>query len=74
MTFESILPLIKEGQKAVRLGWSGAEDYIFLVKDTQILQQETTPFLMIQVQGEGLSMFQPTVCDILATDWEIVHE
>lgn len=72
MNFESILPLIKDGKKAKRTGWSGAEEYIYLVSDTEIHQTTTTPFFVIQVTGEGLSMFQPTVCDLLASDWIVV--
>ncbi|EHR37138.1 DUF2829 domain-containing protein [Facklamia languida] len=74
MNFESILPQIKAGQKAVRQGWSGAEEYIYLIGQSLIDNQPMTPFLVIQVTGEGLSMFQPTVCDLLAEDWVIVDD
>lgn len=74
MNFESILPKIKAGQKAVRQGWSGAEEYIYLSPQSQVDQKPITPFFVIQVTGEGLSMFQPTVCDLLAEDWVIVDD
>lgn len=73
MTFENILPKLKDGQKVVRSGWGGAEEYVFL-KDIGELDGTTmTPFFVIQVEGEGLSMFQPTDCDILAEDWKVVE-
>ncbi len=69
MKFEEILPKLKQGEKFVRQGWGGLEEYIVL-KDTKTLDgQKFTPYFVISVKGEGYSMFQPTVCDILATDW-----
>ena len=31
------------------------------------------PYFVINVVGEGYTMFTPTVCDILAEDWEVVQ-
>lgn len=73
MTFEEVLPKIKQGKKAIRSGWGGAEEYIEMIPERELDGQHINPFFVIQVVGEGLTMFQPTVCDILATDWEIVE-
>jgi len=73
MTFEKILPQLKSGEKAVRTGWGGAEEYILLKDIGKLDGTSMTPFFVIQVEGEGLSMFQPTDCDILAEDWKVVE-
>ncbi|MCR5492631.1 MAG: DUF2829 domain-containing protein, partial [Streptococcus sp.] len=35
-----------------------------------------TPYFLINVsgEGEGFSMWSPTPCDVLATDWVEVHD
>ena len=33
MTFEAVLPALKEGKKAVRTGWEGTELYVQLVPE-----------------------------------------
>ena len=79
MNFEQILPILKNGGKAVRTqGWGGAENYVQLF-DT--LEQNgvalpVTPYFLINVSGdgEGFSMWSPTPCDVLATDWVEVHD
>lgn len=73
MTFEEILPKIKRGNKAVRQTWQAGEQFIKLVNPQEFEGQPLTPYLLIMVEGEGYSMFQPTVCDILAQDWVIVE-
>lgn len=80
MTFESILPILKSGKKAVRTqGWSGAENFI-AIYDSIILengeQLQVTPYFLINVSGdgEGYSMWSPTPCDVLANDWEVVDD
>ena len=37
---------------------------------------EVTPYFLINVSGdgEGFSMWSPTPCDVLATDWVEVHD
>lgn len=72
MTFEEILPRLKDGEKIIRKGWGGAEEYVILKNERSLDGSHLNPFMVIQVEGEGLTMFQPTVCDILAEDWEIV--
>lgn len=72
MTFEEILPHLKQGEKIIRAGWGGAEEYVKYVPATTLEGETMTPYFVINVTGEGYSMFQPTVCDILADDWEIV--
>lgn len=74
MTFEEILPQFKQGAKIIRSGWSGAEEFVEYVPTTTLNGQLMTPYFAIRVIGEGYSMFQPTVCDILADDWKIVDD
>ncbi|MDT2739742.1 DUF2829 domain-containing protein [Enterococcus canintestini] len=74
MTFEEILPHLKKGEKIIRKGWSGFELYVTLVKGEVYDNSPVTPYFLIKTADEGFSSFAPTVCDILANDWEIVHE
>lgn len=73
MTFEAILPEIKNGKKAIRQGWDGSELYIFEVQQPKEAGEAVTPYFLIRTkETPALSMFQPTVCDILADDWVLV--
>lgn len=73
MTFEEILPHLKAGKKVIREGWTGAELYVKLVGTGELDGETLNPYFVINVKGEGYTMFQPTVCDILADDWKIVE-
>ena len=73
MTFEEILPQLKAGKKIIRKGFSGAELYVKLVGESKIDGEKLNPYLLINVEGEGYTMFTPTVCDLLADDWQIVE-
>ncbi|MEO1768653.1 DUF2829 domain-containing protein [Candidatus Enterococcus ferrettii] len=73
MTFEEILPQLKKGQKIIRKGWSGFELYVILVNGETYQDTLVTPYFLIKTADEGFSSFAPTVCDILAEDWEIVE-
>lgn len=73
MTFEEILPLLKEGKKVIRTGWPGAELYVRLVEESTFDGETLTPYFLINVEDEGYTMFTPTVCDILAEDWKVVE-
>lgn len=78
MNFEQILPILKDGGKAVRTqGWGEAENFVKLyhsitLETGEIL--EVTPYFLIHVsgEGEGYSMWSPTPCDVLANDWKVV--
>lgn len=72
MTFEQVLPQLKSGKKVIREGWSGAELYVKLGEGTHN-GEKLNPYFLINVVGEGYTMFTPTVCDILAYDWKIVE-
>ncbi|MDO4635033.1 MAG: DUF2829 domain-containing protein [Streptococcus sp.] len=78
MTFEEILPGLKLKGKYVRTGWSGAENYVQLFDEITVDGQmlAATPYFLINVsgEGEGFSMWSPTPCDILATDWVEVND
>ena len=78
MTFEEILPGLKVKKKYVRTGWGGAENYVQLFDTIEQngVALEVTPYFLINVsgEGEGFSMWSPTPCDVLATDWVEVHD
>ena len=73
MTFEEILPGLKEKKKYVRTGWGGAENYVQLFFSIEQIgvSLPVSPYFIIKVsgEGEGFSTWSPTPCDVLATDW-----
>lgn len=73
MTFEEILPRLKAGEKIIREGWGGAELYVRFIGESRQDGEKLNPYFVINVQGEGYTMFTPTVCDILADDWKVVE-
>lgn len=73
MTFEEVLPRLKANEKIIRKGWAGPELYVKLVGPSEIDGEKLNPYLLINVEGEGYTMFTPTVCDLLAEDWETVE-
>lgn len=74
MTFEEILPQLKQGAKIIRQNWSGTEEYVVLVHNDTFESLPVTPYLLIKTSDEGFSSFAPTVCDILANDWKVVEK
>ena len=73
MTFEEILPRLKAGERVIRSGWGGAELYVKLVGEGNQDGKKLNPYFLIDVKGEGYTIFTPTVCDLLAKDWVIVE-
>ena len=73
MTFEELLPRLKAGEKVIRSNWGGAELYVKLVGEKALDGKKMNPYFVIDVTGEGYTMFTPTVCDLLAEDWIIVE-
>lgn len=73
MGFEDILRELKNGKKVIREGWGGAELYVKLVSEGVHDGETLNPYFLINVRGEGYTMFTPTVCDLLAEDWVIVQ-
>lgn len=73
MTFEAALPLLKKGKKLIRSNWEGSEEYIFLVTQPDFNGEAVNPYFLIKTrETPSLSQFQPTVCDVLADDWQVV--
>ena len=72
MTFESVLPALKEGKKAVRTGWEGTELYVQLVPEGKFEGDTLNPYFLIKTADEAFSVWSPTDCDILAEDWQLV--
>jgi hypothetical protein len=74
MSFNEVLPLLAAGKKVIRNGWEGSEQYIFLVNDATYHGEAINPYFLIKTdEVPSLSMFQPTSCDLLATDWQVVE-
>ncbi|PIC86584.1 hypothetical protein CSV72_06990 [Sporosarcina sp. P20a] len=73
MKFEEVLPRLKAGEKVIRSNWGGAELYVKLVGENELEGKKLNPYFVIDVTGEGYTMFTPTVCDLLAEDWVIVE-
>ena len=67
-----------DSQEKVRTGWGGAENYVQLFDTIEQngVALEVTPYFLINVsgEGEGFSMWSPTPCDVLATDWVEVDD
>lgn len=74
MTFEAVLPDLKAGKKAVRTGWEGTELFVELVAEGQFNGDVLNPYFLIKTADEAYSLWSPTDCDILATDWQLVNE
>ncbi len=72
MTFEAILPELKTGKRAVRTGWEGTELFVELQTATTFNGDPLNPYFLIKTADEAYSMWSPTDCDILATDWQLV--
>lgn len=73
MTFEDVLPHLKAGDKVVREAWTGPELYVKLVGESTHNGKKLNPYFLINVEGEGYTMFSPSVCEILADDWKVVE-
>lgn len=63
MSFEEILPKLKQGAKIIRAGWSGFELYVTLVEDEVFDGSPVTPYFLIKQQ---MKVFQvsPQLCVI----------
>lgn len=73
MTFEKILPELKNGKKAVRQEWGDREEYIFVVNEDSRNGEAINPYFLIRTKEKpALSQFMPDSCDILADDWKLV--
>ncbi|MFR9120858.1 MAG: DUF2829 domain-containing protein [Streptococcus parasanguinis] len=78
MTFEEILPGLKAKKNMYELVGVELENYVQLFDTIEQngVALEVTPYFLINVsgEGEGFSMWSPTPCDVLATDWVEVHD
>ncbi|MBC2254499.1 DUF2829 domain-containing protein [Listeria ivanovii] len=74
MTFEEILPLIKANRRVIRTGFTGNEKHICLIEKAEFQDEDILPYFLIYVDGEGYSVYIPTICDLLAEDWEEVYD
>lgn len=89
MTFEEVLPKLKQGEKAFRVGWNGKEMFVVMQKgypqgipcNKQTAEAwglregdlfKVRPYFQIKTAQGDHAMWQPSVSDILADDWEII--
>ncbi len=68
MTFEKILPILKNNGKAIREQWDGDEEFILVVKDQKFNNIPVTPYMLIKTTSEGYSSFAPT----FVTCWQTI--
>lgn len=69
MTFEEMLPRLKNGEKMVRTEWEGTELWIELVPATTYQGEHVNPYILIKTEDEAYSVWAPTCCDLMADDW-----
>ena len=73
MGFDKAIIALKAGEKEVRTGWGGPELFIVQVSGDTYQGETISPYLLIKTTEEpAYSMFQPTSCDVLAEDWQLV--
>lgn len=86
MSFSHALTAIKEGQRLRRAGWNGKGMFVFLVAGSHfkvnrepllsILGEGTAvdykPHIDISHPDGSISVWQPSMGDVMADDWEVV--
>lgn len=73
-TFSEALDAMRLGDKVRRASWSEDEEYIRIVHLPEVDGIKVNPQFFIKNKSEGYSSYSPSACEILAEDWEIVHE
>ena len=71
MTFEDILPHIKQGARARRVGWNGPDQWI-MAQYPDEHSKMTAPYIYIRNQQGGLVPWLASQGDIFAEDWEVL--
>jgi hypothetical protein len=86
MNFSDALTKIKEGHRLARAGWNGKGMFVFLVAGSHfkvnrepllsILGEGTEvtyrPHIDICTADGSISVWQPSMGDVMAEDWEVV--
>ena len=83
MDFSEALKLLKLGQKLARKGWNGKDMYVIRVeliksanpKNTSSIEIDLpkyNPYFTIKNMDNSISVWVPSVGDILAEDWYVV--
>jgi hypothetical protein len=87
MRFEQVLPEIRDNKaRAARAGWNGKGMFVFLVPGStftvnrepllSILGEGTEvnyrPHIDLKAADGTIGVWQPSMSDVLADDWEIV--
>ncbi|MCO6543259.1 MAG: DUF2829 domain-containing protein [Lactobacillus sp.] len=73
MPFTKALEQLQQGKKVVRQSWTSGEQYIIEITDARYQGEAVNPYFLIKTdETPAFSVFQPTSCDILADDWQLV--
>lgn len=72
MTFEEVLPFLRNGSKAQRSGWNGKGMWIRLVGPYSNTEGEHLPYLQLKTAADEFVPWLASQTDILADDWELV--
>jgi hypothetical protein len=70
MTFEDILPKLKEGLWATRAAWGDKDDAVYLAG--RALIKETDMFTGLKSMGRKIKNWSPDFEDLTADDWSII--
>lgn len=88
MNFSEALGQIKLGKLLKRSGWNGKHQFVFLVAGSEfkvnrapllgIFDEGTDityrPHIDIKCQDGSISVWQPSMGDVMADDWEIINK
>ena len=72
MTFEEILPHLKNGRKAARLGWNGKNMYVGIQYPDKH-SANTEPYFYMRTAQGGRIPWTISHSDALHGDWQIVQ-
>lgn len=85
MKFEQAMRLMREGKKVQREGWNGKGMFLFLIDGNswefvtdnagpEINDLDTLPFVCMKTADDKLVPWVASQTDVLAYDWQEVHD
>lgn len=87
MDFSEALDAIKSGARLARKGWNGKDMFVFLVGGSSFqvnrepllsilgegTQVDYNPHIDLRQANGSISVWQPSMGDVMAIDWELVE-
>lgn len=73
MKFGEAVEHLKAGGVALREGWHGVDQFIFLVEGATVEGQVFAPYIASNDALGTVSPWLPTAIDVLAEDWSIAN-